>query len=328
MNIPIKNIIRASTNNPNELSIITFMYDGLFDIMLANAFPNHIFYGIVPNIIWDNYLKYIDIPPNLILFTELTTRALSTMTVDAVICHDKMKQFDIAKQLTSFLHVPLISIEHIDKPPQMRVEDLKLINTQRVANFTISISNNVASSWGYKNSTIIPYGFSTYNNDLNEKQHKAIWIGKLHQGEYDFAKDLLKRSPIPVTLIGDNPELSTMLSWTEIVKLYRESDICIHIAPQAFTSIPTMTAMENRCAIFALLNPSVNNILTDDVDGIICSTQDDMIAKLKTIGSNKVKINELGNNAKTTIRQNYPLGTFVDKWTEVFNKLSTFTYTR
>jgi len=155
------NIIRnASRTSYQPLNIIVAPYDGLFELSLRNNTP-HTFYLL--NEIRKKQSEIKPISRLLYLNTNINSWPIS-LDFDLIICNDITDQINLCSQISKILHIPLLIIHHIIKPPFVKNEDIQILTDNYSEDTIVSMSKEINDSW-CANHKIMPYYISVTEDD-------------------------------------------------------------------------------------------------------------------------------------------------------------------
>lgn len=315
------NVYRNALKRERRLNILSFCHDGLFEYMLAQAFPEHYFYGLyqqphwmqdilnLPNLEWiscNSFPQYLD--------------------ADLLICNDKLDNFDSYQNLSFTLHLPVIGVEHTTVPMNMRPEDRYIINSKRKFHKDISILDIVNTSWG-RESVVIPYGLDT--PEKVEKTDQILLIGDFQQKDYQHIQEFIRNTPTRIKVLGHTPGISKPPeSWDSLLQDFAESSLFLCLSSSVNHPILLLYAMAYGCVPIANSTPLLDHIISESQSGLIGRNMDEIKTEINKITAQPHQIQNLSANAIRYIQDNFSPEQFQENWEEVWQTMSNKAYQR
>jgi hypothetical protein len=173
------------------LNILSLPLDGLFELSLAQLgykvfIPTKA--GNVNTSIKHKNLVYID--------TEIHDMPIS-YELDCVLLNNKTNQYDMARQISGFFHIPMILAEHYLKPDTVKKEQVLILQQQKYFK-RINLGNQIAESWGSTADLQINYYAPVTNLP---KEDKVVAFGNFTQADAQMVW-FLKNSIPKIRLVG------------------------------------------------------------------------------------------------------------------------------
>lgn len=168
-------------------------------------------------------------------------------------------------------HITDLIFQHRHKPPQMKKEDLSLINHNTKHKSKIFFDQNVMSSWGCENSQLISYGIplNLFTQNNNDRNANVLILGHNETVAQQIQNHFLSQN-IQCEIINSFNQLSI----NEVVDKFNQYRIALDLNN---TTIDQLCALGCGCNVVALSNqPSLTPLINaqHSVDGVIayCDT--------------------------------------------------------
>lgn len=318
---PLRNIIRAATKKENDTPhILMCGFDGYFETMFNDAGFNTY---VMPTL--SRYAWNVDLPrkgKNTFILPQ-TNDVPVDLEIDAVLCSDRLYQYDLTNQLATILHAPHICVEHFLSAG--RIDEQGRVAVQKAQRFDahISVSEEIASEWN--KTTIIPYATDRITRE--NKESLVLLVGDFQQVDTQLVHQLLQHIP-NLVVVGENPGLSRRLpNEVELEKLYDRASIYINIGTEGRVPPYLLKAMGANCAIISNMSPAFNGILTRE-NSILCSSFGQFIEGVNRLTASSAMRDTLGNAAQSTIIDNHSMSDFKASWKNILNSVGKRTYVR
>ncbi len=297
---PLRNILRSVTMEADtQLNLLVAPFNGFFEQMLQDAghkvtlLPN-IKYPCDTSLIGD--MKILN-DPNYVGVAE---------TFDAVICNDRVVQYEMCMNIASAYHIPLIVVEHYNPTGMLHPDDLATLKEMQKYNAYVATSQNILNDWEIEGEPI-PYGIS--DKLPIDKSELILAIGNFQPLELNHLRHLGGTNKMFIV----NLNTPNQLDRKTLSDLYSKADIFVSLTPHNFCSIPMLEAMSHGCAVISN-NLSVLNGTLDASNAMLCDDSQQFKHAINALRSN-VKMREmLGRNARTTIHNRYNLELFASRW--------------
>lgn len=313
---PIQGIIRNIIKKPEEkCNILSIMHDGFFEELLSKTGHNlYVLVNKMPN--W--LTKTLDVVDN-IKPCQTPKDIPKHISIDAVICNDRIKLYEQSKGLSRLAHAPLIIVDHLDISG-LKSEDIHLIN-KNTGHFQICASN-VFGQIGHINYTdIIQYGLEIPENivPIKDRQNNIVLVG-----DYTREQQLLSVLKNQFNAVAINSQ-NHPGSFSEIAKIVGNSKIYLNLSAEPSMSIHTLMAMAQGCVVINHQANSLSKIL-NGTNGITYSGGQNLLTYLKAILEHQQQIQSISNAAIETIRIQFNQQRFINQWNLIFSQLTNVVY--
>ena len=328
----VKSITRQSSRKEDEkLNILTFPTHERYETNLCKT--GHNFYSFRANGIKDWNTNYGDVPDNYVLLdpSKDMDQIPKYVDFDIILSQNKAGQFQIAKQLSEQMHVPLLSLEHTLPFPQWGDEILKAMREMR-GQFNVFISEFSIDSWGWKtgNDTgVVHHGIDTDqfkpNNNIEREDHALSvvndWINRDWCCGFNIWQDVIKG--LPYKVVGDTPGLSKPAASTEeLVATYQNSRIFLNTS--TISPVPTalLEAMSCGCAVVSTETCMIPEIINNEENGFMSNDPEKLKQYVIDLLNDEDLAKEMGKKARETILKKFTLDSFTKTWNKVFGMTS------
>lgn len=309
----ISNLIRKSKTIDGPLNILSFFYDGKFDIDLLET--GHEFYGLLEHSSyqWPGYKSAMY--PNLHILEN--PNEINITDFDLVIFNNRYAHaqfFGICRQL----HIPGLIIDH-DMNMQNAFNRIK--NKQFTTLPHISTNDFIKKQYGAEES--INYGIDPKNWE-HEKDIDILCMVSL-QTDIALAHQLKKQFP-SASFIGHNPNIpyaGLVENYEEYKDLFKRARVFVNLSNQVNLNYDILFALNNKIPIITLDLPIYKDILTDD-NSIKVNDSEQLFSKIKQLSFDKTLYNKISNF--TTDLNQFSKADFVNRWKEVLVKHASRVY--
>ena len=339
---PVQSILRASSRKEGEkLNILTFPTHERYESNLCRT--GHNFYSVAvaqytkPG--WDT--DYAAIPENYTMLDDINNIPLN-LDIDVVFTQNKYGQFDIAKEIAKRYNCPIVSLEHTCPPnkeltdpltatafsPEMRSAMVESFYHKR-GDINVFISEWSRDEWEWDGeSVVVHHGIDTdvfmNINPVEERDNDAIsvvndWVNRDWCCGYTLWESVVNKSGTPVKVVGKNPGLSEPAKDVyDLSSKYNSSRIFLNTSIASPIPTTLLEAMSCGCAVVSTATGMIPEIVKHGYNGLISNNPNEIAGYLSDIRNDLGLAKELSENAIKTIKENFSLGTFVDKWNEIF----------
>jgi hypothetical protein len=333
---PLTSITRAATRNRNEaLNILCFPTHERYQQSLD--LTGHKFYMWRGQGIKDWSSQYAKLPLNhFLLDPALGDNQIPLwLDIDAVLCQSKQGQYNVARQLSQALHVPLINSELTAPLAGWGPEVIAQYKLAR-GHFNVFLTDFTKGAWGYGNddsAIVIKHGIDTavFNNEESVRKPHLIsvvndWINR--DSLCGFSSWRRITNGMPVRVWGDTPGLSAPAPSIEaLAKEYRESLVFVNTSTHS--SIPTalLEAMSCGCAVVSTATCEIPAVIKNGFNGYCSNDENQLKQWCEYLLKHPDEAKRIGQNARKTIENDYSLEKFVLRWDSVFDSIRDFVYT-
>jgi glycosyltransferase involved in cell wall biosynthesis len=284
------------------------------------AKTGHEFYSLeMPGsgeVFWDS--KSRPLPTN---YHRLKRLEDAPVNFDLVLVH-----YDLGFHCLKRLNLPMIFKEHCLRTPfEVPGEWLDRITYYCFASQTAAARWIVPSAFASRKA-IIGMGLDTLTGERRVSQDGGILVVGQHirargsEKGYNNLMQLTERFPIKV--VGRGSEVipggvGPAADYGELQRYYRRERVFLN--PSHLLGMSTLEAMAAGMPIvsFRLLN---SDIVRDGANGLVVDTVKEAEIALKRLLRDTALACALGRNARTTIKQRFPAGLFVERWNNLFRK--------
>lgn len=320
-----ESIIRA-INNTKPYNIFTMPTHESYQTNWSGM--PHTFYMFQADGIKKWNRKYRPLPQNHILLDGSEGQVKLDMKFDIALSQNKYGQFQIAKQVSDHLNIPLISLEHTLPMPHWGLKQMETVKNMR-GNVNVFISEYSVEKWGFdhKDSSvrIIPHGINTeeFKRDLEiEKENSSLNIVNdfLNRDRICGYQEWLYISTKTDSVIrGDTPGLSTATSSLQEL-IYEYSRAKVFVNTTLISPIPTVVLEAMACSlpVVTLDNCMLPTVIKDGYNGFISNDIEYLVEKIQLLIKDDDLREELGANARKTIEERFGLDQHINKWEQLF----------
>ena len=237
----IEKTIRKKTGN-----IFCIFYNGYLEHALCDT--EFSLYGFLNTSVfqWPQYLVE-NKPNNLHFLEEYQVTDYSSLSFDFVLCHDKLRNYNIAKHIADLYNIPLVCINHLDSTILNKMENFKF--SQMVSDAEYSIDK-------------IGYPIKNLNYDGQKKEIDLLIYADFNQTDFPFLQNILNNIP-NCKLIGYNHGLSNhCFSWMELREYFSKTKVYLDLS-NIYINHGVYEAILNRCKVVTTNNLVYNLISTE-----------------------------------------------------------------
>jgi hypothetical protein len=269
----VGNLIRKSIKTDKPLNILTFFYDGKFDIELLNT--GHNFYGLEEHSVygWPGYRSKNY--KNLFLLDSPEKYLLNHY--DLVIFNHREQHarfFNIARQL----HLPALVIDH-----DWNMGNTYAINKMRTMMPFQSVSTSEKVSYQYVN-PLINYGVPDTTGEY-DKDIDILVCGNFAQQDYYTIHKIKENFP-NAKIVGNNAQMSfseTVETYDDYINLFKRTKVYLNLATQLCLNYELLWALKYNCQIVSVDLPVYRLLLKDGENCQFIKETDEAIDKIKKL---------------------------------------------
>ena len=330
MTTTVQTILNNACRKEGPLNILSFPTHERYQTNLAET--GHNFYlwqgeGIKP---WVQ--DYAEVPKGTVLLNpeKESNQIPPHLNMDIVLSQNKFGQFNIAKQISDQLLIPLISLEHTLPMESWTQNDLQsLYGMKGDVNVFISSYSRGRWGWGDDEALIVHHGvdtnlFSPGNEDVRQPRVLSVvndWINRDWCCGFNLWSQITgyPNSNLPLSVLGDTPGLSESAKSTEdLVNQYRSSSIFLNTS--LISPIPTslLEAMSCGCAVVTTATCMIPEIITNGENGFMSNEPSKLRDYVDILLKDEKMAKEMGENARRTILSKFNLENFVSDWNNLF----------
>jgi hypothetical protein len=308
----ISNLIRKAVKKDGPLNILTFFYDGRFDIELLKT--GHHFYGCLQHSAfpWPGFerAEY----KNLHILNDIAEA--NNIGLDLVLFNSRMAHqqfFQFAKSL----HLPSLIIDHdFNQHNSFILEQIKAQTSLPSISCLDEIKNQ------FNSQETIYYGIEKKIGEY-EKDIDILMCGNFAEGDIFAVHNLKMRFPT-LKLVGQNPTIpySELVSTYEDYKnLFKRTKVFLNLLAQPNISYEILWALQYKAAIVSSDLPQYKGLLENKVNALLVNKAEQVHTVIQNIVHDK-KLYEKLTTHQTDLSK-FDDESFVNKWN---NRLETFRY--
>lgn len=329
MQSAVNSILRqCKRKSGDKLNILTHTAHEAFQTLQAKTGHNFFSLKFEHSKNWDT--KFRPVPANYYTFPENTLP--DNISFDIALAHHRFAAFQTIKPLADRLHIPLIVVEHTEPTNQSLLSNLDKFKQMRGdVNVFISEYSREKWGWGEDEAEVIHHGIDTdvfYPQEVRENVVLSVVNDFRGRGEIvGFPTWERVIRGLPYKLVGDSAGLSRAAKDVdELSHFYRSSRIFFSSAKMSPLPMSTLEAMSSGCAVVSTYNSMISKVIEHGVNGFITNDEDEMRKYLMMLLNDWGLAKKLGDAAAKTIREKFPLSSFVNKWNEVFDRAANIVY--
>ena len=256
-----------------------------------------------------------EVPKNTFIFRDETVAMSSQPFFDCVISHDRLQEFDIAMSVSSSLHIPIITIDHVSSKVIQKLPAASQVSAssslgERTGNINICLSEDIKKSWGKNSqgiSIVIPPHLDIASFDKKEPKEGVVIDNNVPAQIMDI---------LMAHLSEFNPKLrfpETSFEHIEKAKVY--------INTWNNIDIKTLEAMSLGCITVSPRTPETETIIENKKNGLLFSDVSELPEMLKRCESGVY--DGVGRKGSEVVKENsIDEESFVKKWNQVLAYIS------
>jgi glycosyltransferase involved in cell wall biosynthesis len=322
MHPAIGSILRSSTRRSDEkFNIITFSTHERYQSNMSDVYAN--FWTINNPKIKSWNTNFADVPLNHILLDNVynITDIPAYIQYDAILSQSKFNQFPLAKKISDYFNIPIISLEHT----QMINNRVNLKHMKGDVN--VFISEYSVKSWEVDyDCYVIEHGINNriFHNKNIKRENKILsvvndWINRDFECGYHLWKEITK--DLPVFVAGDTPNLSRAAKNTdELVNIYNRHSIFLNTS--IYSPIPTtlLEAMSCGCCVISTENEMINKVIENGKNGFVSNDKSELRKYLEICLKNEDMCKDMGKKARQTIIEKFSISDFTENWNTILKE--------
>lgn len=322
MHKQVQNIInKANKPSKEKYNILTFNTHERYQSQLAKT--GHNFYAFMHENAKEWFPGHADRPENYYILPKNTVPSID---FDMILCQSKFGQYQITSQIKSALRLPIISLEHTLPIPNWPVAQLDAMRNM-VGDVNVFISDYSAKQWNLDapyvviNHSIDSEKYKPEDSKIRKPQVLSVvhdFINRDYCCNYSGWKRITEG--LPTRVVGDTPGLSKQSpSEMDLIKEYQSSQIFLNTS--TISPIPTalLEAMSCGCAVVTTATCMIPEIIENGVNGFLSNSEEELQNYIKLLLIDSKLREELGNNARQSVIENFSESAFINNWNEVFN---------
>lgn len=326
----IGNILRRNKQR-SCLNILSFPYHEAYHYNVAKT--GHNFYMLQAEGIntWKEWNR--PIPSNTTILPK-DFPPPPHLDFDLIFSNNKFGNLQLAQQLSRQLHIPIVNCEHtwpIDLWPAGQLEQMKSM----VGHINVFISEVSRDAWLWKEneSVVIHHGIdSEFFAPQAGKNRKNIllsvvndWANRDYFCGFNLWRQVAK--DLPVAVFGDTPGLSRpSKNMFELRDAYQDSSIFLNTSLRSPIPTVMLEAASCGCAIVSTSYQMTPHVFTHGKDALLSNNPLELKRHCEYLLQNPDKARLLGDAARKTIQEKFPLADFISNWKAVFEAAANIVY--
>lgn len=317
----IRSLVRKAIKPADNCKVFNLFWDGGFDLDLTKIGME--MWGVKDTTIrgWE-YTS--DASPSCVTFVSKKFSTLSNdFEFDLMICNDRLKQFDSARDLARKLHIPVIIIDHC-LPGDLSPTDIMVINKARSSAVTIGCDPMISKAW--QCDFTAPYGIEVCSIDIFDKprENDVLMHGSFHQlipTHKHIITEVTQQTN--AKLFGfQEGESNPFTSWLQCHEMFLDSKVYVNLATTDSFPRGLLLAMAHGCAIVSNTPKLIGQtILDDQYNCLTVDNIEEIVPKTKELLQDSELRTKLGKNARETVAEYFPMKLALTKWKELFDTL-------
>ena len=261
---------------------------------------------------WKNSIS--PTPKNLfVLNTDLNSCNISYF--DFVLCHGRLQEFDAAHKISSSLHIPLITIDHVSKRIFQKIPLHTTVNPSnhlegRIGNINVALSEDIKSSWASAT-----HGISI---TIPTFVGKECFETKENRKDFLFDNNIASESISPMEHILSSFNCVPRFS---LDKAQSPIDFKYYINTWNNIDNKTLSAMAASCICLSPKTPDTEQVIRHGENGLLYTDMADLEKIMTECKSGRW--DSIASNSKEYVLNNHAdEKAFIDKWQKVFSYAS------
>ncbi len=331
----VGSIMRSASRGDGPLNIVTFPTHERYETGLCKT--GHRFWAVRTPQVKDWNGAYAPVPENYVLLNPAhTDRQLPPeVEFDLVLSQNKFGQFQLARQIATSLHLPLVSLEHTLPHVSWPAAQLKALKGMRGdVNVFISEYSRHAWDWSPEEACVIHHGVDTWvfspDGSTPRKAHLLSVVNDWKNRDWCCGYSLWQEATagLPVFVVGDTPGLSKpAASVAELVMRYQEAAVFVNTSTVSPVPTALLEAMACGAAVVSTANCMVPEIVKNGHNGFISNNAAEIGGYCRRLLGDAELCRKLGEEARKTIVERFSMGRFVSDWNRIFGLASQVIYT-
>jgi glycosyltransferase involved in cell wall biosynthesis len=324
---PIRSIARQAQRR-DKLNILCCPTHERYETGLAQT--GHNFYAYRGKEIKDWYTKYAPVPDNYILLDH--GKLPANVEFDLVLSQNKYAQYQILKQISNRLHLPMINLEHVLPDPRWPDKTREYVASMK-ADLNIFISEFSRDAWGYKDdkATLVVHHmvdtdiFVPYTLFENRQAHLLSIVNDWMNRDYccNFQGWQRISHGLPVHVRGDSEGLSTPTTTVEeLVGEYNNSRVFLNTSTVSPVPTALLEAMACGCAVVSTATCMIPEIIENGVNGFLSNDEKQLREYCILLLQDTELAKKMGQAARQTILDRFHKDRFIKDWNIIFNEAS------
>ncbi len=323
MSTLLGSIIRRATREPGaRLNVLTFPTHEAAQTCWTTCNADYWLFQDGKHIKpWQNSYRRLPKNHHLLPPAGEQIRLPADIDFDLVLSQNKFGQFQVAHQIARTFQIPLVSLEHTLPPPYAEPDYVPSMKALR-GDINVFISEFSRAAWGWDESeaSVVHHGIDTnlFKPGRKDRQERILscvndWANRDWCCGFKIWQRVAK--DLPTHVVGDNPGLSEVAKSTfHLVQAYQDSRIFLNTSTVSPVPTALMEAMAAGCAVVTTATCMIPTIIDHGVNGFMSNDEGELRQYLKTLLDNPELCKKLGEGARQTILERFPLSKHVATW--------------
>lgn len=314
------NIINKSTIKKSIYDVLTFDTHERYQSVLAKTGHNFYSFRYENCKKWDE--TYAKRPDN---YYYLPEKSLSSgIGYDFILAQSKFGQLQIAKQIQSFLKIPIIYLEHTLPTNNFSKETLDSMKSIW-GDINVFITDHSAKEWKSPTNFYVVYHATdpAFSPKWTEAESPYIlsvvndFVNRDYCCNYSGWKRVVE--DLPNRLVGNTPGLSKPAK--DIDDLCKEYNQCaVFFNSSTESTIPTVIFEAMACGkpIVSTNTGAISKLVKHGVNGYISNNENELKEYLKKLLEDKDLRTKFGQESVKIIQSEYSQDKFINAWNYIF----------
>ena len=330
----VTTIIRNATRNLNEpLNILTFSTHERYQQNFGFLPHNFYLWEGQRNVrTWNNKVSPLPKNHHIIPFGIFPEHA----EIDLLLSQSPDVHFPICRDISQQLDIPIINLFHTFPGGPLNKIRLRSVHNTFLPHKNVFITEVNRKVWGFTENegVVIKHAMDTdFWKPCESKQRKPYALSVVNDwpnrdretgfGLWCESVDFMGKGMLPIRVVGNSPGLSKEApSIEEMLNVYQTSLIFVNTSLVSPIPMSLLEAMACGLGVVSTNTGMISTIIKDNYNGLICLPEPNQIReRIITLLNNLQLCQKLGENARKTIIEQFPISNFVNSWNNVFKSI-------
>lgn len=319
----IRNHVRSACKPTGPAHILNLSYDGHYDYDLAKT--GHVFYTLQSEAVKPWSLQ-CDSQENNIFLSAQYLMEMNDLSLDFILCHDRITQYKTGMTLSRGLHIPLVLIDHAGIHNEFSNKDIHILKTTRHSDISVGCHPSITKQW---NNTITCNECAIVVTQEVEKTNDVLLYGNFIHSECARLRELLDSLNCSYLWYGNNKGFSTDFdNQQSLQKAFASSKICLHLSIDSSLSNTLKQAMSHKCSIIINTTDIAEEMFLGQESVLFIRTLEDIPARVNQLLANASLRDKLTTNAYQIAIDNFNEQIFIDTWNDIIDQARRKVYYR